>query len=139
MTKGSGLVASVGAGSQPGVLRQRMADANLQHGDTVRTDILNVRSVPLERTLVGAIRGVTPRAEIRFCNMLPLNMKRLEERGDGGELPAEVKVEGIEFPGGANYDILGAIVSSNGSLVVRADRNTRIVERPQEALAGVGN
>jgi hypothetical protein len=51
------------------------------------------------------------------------------QQGDGQTLPSEVVLEGLAVPGPGTYDIMNAVVHSNGALRVRADSATRIVPR----------
>jgi len=115
--------------SQTYRLRERMAEAAIGHGQEVRADLpgirvtaemANWRSAPEPRT--GAIF---------FCTMGSIRVREVLALGDGRPLPIEVVLEGLVVPGPGTYDILNALVHSNGSLQVRVDSATQVVPRAQ--------
>jgi len=115
--------------SQTYRLRERMAEAAIGHGQEVRADLpgirvtaemANWRSAPEPRT--GAIF---------FCTMGSIRVREALALGDGRPLPIEVVLEGLVVPGPGTYDILNALVHSNGSLQVRVDSATQVVPRAQ--------
>jgi hypothetical protein len=115
--------------SQTYRLRERMAEAAIGHGQEVRADLpgirvtaemANWRSAPEPRT--GAIF---------FCTMGSIRVREVLALGDGRPLPIEVVLEGLVVPGPGTYDILNALVHSNGSLQVRVDSATQVVPRVQ--------
>jgi hypothetical protein len=111
--------------SQTYRLRQRMAEAAIGHGQEVRADLPGIRvtaesadwrSAPDPK--VGAIF---------FCTMGSIRVRQVLAPGDGRSLPTEVVLEGLVVPEPGTYDILNAVIHSNGKLQVRADSATRIV------------
>jgi hypothetical protein len=117
------------AHSQTYRLRERMAEAAIGHGQEVRADLpgirvtaemANWRSAP--EPSVGAIF---------FCTMGSIRVREVLALGDGRPLPVEVVLEGLVVPGPGTYDILNALVHSNGSLQVRVDSATQVVPRVQ--------
>ena len=115
--------------SQTYRLRERMAEAAIGHGQEVRADLpgirvtaemANWRSAP--EPSVGAIF---------FCTMGSIRVREVLALGDGRPLPIEVVLEGLVVPGPGTYDILNALVHSNGSLQVRVDSATQVVPRAQ--------
>ena len=56
-----------------------------------------------------------------------IRIREVLAEGDNNPLPDEVVLDGLSVPGPGTYDILNAIVHSNGSLLVRIDPDTRIV------------
>ena len=115
--------------SQTYRLRERMAEAAIGHGQEVRADLpgirvtaemANWRSAP--EPSVGAIF---------FCTMGSIRVREVLAPGDGRPLPVEVVLEGLVVPGPGTYDILNALVHSNGSLQVRVDSATQVVPRVQ--------
>jgi len=98
--------------SQPHVLRQRMREEEMTHGETVAAHISPVR---LETNFYGE-------AVLYFC---PL--KKIEV-GDGGSLPPDATVEGMAIPGNLKsgfYKLCHVELTSNGTMQVKATSNTR--------------
>ncbi len=116
------------AHSQSYRLRERMTDAEIKHGQEIRADLTGIRvtaavdgwRIPAANSDIGAIF---------FCTMGPIRIREVLTDGDSEPLPREVLLDGLAVPGPGTYDILNAIVHSNGSLLVRADANTQIVPR----------
>ena len=108
----------VTAQSQTHRLRERLETAAVSHGAEIRADLRNVR--------VTALAGV-PDGLAFFCNMEPIRVQTLLACGDGGPLPRDVEVSGLDVPESGIYDILNAHVSSNGALRVIVDAASRIV------------
>lgn len=104
--------------SQTFRLRERMQEANISHGQEVRADLPNVRVV----ALAGAGAG-----QALFCNMGPIRVKETLNDGDGGPLPTDVALEGLRVAGSGTYDILNALVSSNGNLRLVVDDRASVV------------
>ncbi len=115
------------AHSQSYRLRERMNEAAIRHGQEVRADLTGIR--------VGAAAGswgIEPNANIGaifFCTMGEIHIREVLSEGDGEPLPSKVVLDGLTVPEPGTYDILNALVHSNGSLLVRIDANTRIVPR----------
>ena len=117
--------ARVTAQSQSYRLRERMQEAKVSHGQEIRADLPNVR--------VLALAGGTE-AQTLFCNMGPIRVREVLNRGDDRPLPAAVTLEGLEVPTSGTYDILNALVCCNGDLRLVVDGATRVVR----AAEGVG-
>jgi hypothetical protein len=103
------------AHSQTHRLRERMVEAQIQHGQEVRVDLPGIR--------VSA--GAEP--VIFFCTMGAIKIREIIASGDAQLLPTEVLVEGLKVPEPGMYDILNALVHSNGALRLQVDSATRIV------------
>jgi hypothetical protein len=110
--------ARVTAQSQPLRLRERMEEAKVYHGQVVRADLPNVRVT----ALAGGKEG-----QVFFCTLGPIRVREILNRGDDRPLPSNVAVEGLEVPTSGNFDILNALVSSNGDLRLVVDDKTRVV------------
>jgi hypothetical protein len=115
------------AHSQGYRLRERMNEAEIRHGQEVRADLTGIR-------VTAAVEGWrtapdTNIGAIFFCTMGPIKIREVVNPGDGEPLPREVVLEGLAVPGPGTYDILNALVHSNGSLLVRVDENTAVVPR----------
>jgi hypothetical protein len=115
------------AHSQSYRLRERMSDAQIKHGQEIRADLTGIR-------VTAAVDGWRPSANseigaIFFCTMGPIRIREVLTEGDSEPLPREVVLDGLAVPGPGTYDIINAIVHSNGSLLVRADAQTRVVPR----------
>ncbi|HEX2250126.1 MAG TPA: hypothetical protein VHH32_07225 [Gemmatimonadales bacterium] len=115
------------AHSQSYRLRERMSEADIRHGQEVRADLTGIR-------VTAAVEGWRTAPDpnigaIFFCTMGPIRIREVLHQGDGDPLPTEVVLDGLAVPGPGTYDILNALVHSNGSLLVRVDQNTEIVPR----------
>ena len=117
------------AHSQTHRLRERMAEAAIGHGQEVRADLPGIRvtaQIADWRSAPDPKVGV-----IFFCTMGSIRVREVLALGDGRPLPIEVVLEGLVVPGPGTYDILNALVHSNGSLQVRVDSATQVVPRVQ--------
>ena len=117
----------VTAHSQTHRLRERMGEAAIRHGQEARVDLPGIRVTASAPAWAGA-----PNSEmgvIFFCTMGSIRVHEVLAEGDGGPLPAEVVLEGLAVPEPGTYDILNALVHSNGDLRVRVDSGTRVVQR----------
>ena len=120
----------VTAYSQTYRLRERMGEASIEHGQEVRADLPGIRV-----TAAAADRYGEPAAgagTIFFCTMGTIQVREVLLPGDGGSLPSEVILEGLAVPEPGTYDILNALVHSNGALRVRVDTATRVVQRVRD-------
>lgn len=120
----------VTAYSQTYRLRERMGEASIEHGQEVRADLPGIRV-----TAAAADRYGEPAAgagTIFFCTMGTIHVHEVLAPGDGGSLPSEVVLEGLAVPEPGTYDILNALVHSNGALRVRVDTATRVVQRVRD-------
>jgi hypothetical protein len=59
--------------------------------------------------------------------MGPIRVREKTTPGDGGPLPENVVVQGLDVPGDGTYDVVNALVQSNGDLRVIVDGATRVV------------
>jgi hypothetical protein len=112
-----------------------MSDANIRHGQEVRADLPGIR-------VTAALDGwrTAPDSNIGtifFCTMGRIRIHEVLNQGDGDPLPTEVILDGLAVPGPGTYDILNALVHSNGSLRVQVDSATRVVPRALD-VQGVG-
>ena len=115
--------------SQTYRLRERMAEAAIGHGQEVRADLPGIR---VTAEMADWRSAPEPRAgAIFFCTMGSIRVREVLALGDGRPLPIEVVLEGLVVPGPGTYDILNALVHSNGSLQVRVDSATQVVPRVQ--------
>jgi hypothetical protein len=115
------------AHSQTYRLRERMSDAQIKHGQEIRADLTGIR-------VTAAVDGWRPSANsdigaIFFCTMGPIRIREVLTDGDNEPLPREVVLDGLAVPGPGTYDILNAIVHSNGSLLVRIDSDSQVMPR----------
>ena len=102
--------------SQPHVLQQRMKEAHLTHGQTVRGDISPVR---LEASFGKMV--------LYFCPAHGITVNEQITPGDGGPIPPEAILEGVVVPGTFTpgyYHLKNAKFFSNGTMQLIADENT---------------
>jgi hypothetical protein len=117
--------ARVSAYSQTNRLRERMAQAEVRHGQEIRADLPGIRVTAMSRNwFTGRPTG---NAEIFFCAMGPVRVREVKAAGDGAPLPSNVIVQGLEVTGEGTYDLIDALVQSNGDLRVIVDDATRVV------------
>lgn len=118
--------ARVTSESQSFRLVERMEEVKISHGQELRADLPNVR--------VLALAGV---AEVQalFCNIGPIRVREILNRGDDRPLPADVTLEGLEVPTSGTYDILNALVCSNSDLHLVVDDATRVVRATNDVSA----
>ena len=110
--------ARITAQSQPFKLIERMNEAKVYHGQAIRADLPNVRVT----ALAGGREG-----QVFFCTMGPIRVREILNRGDDRPLPSTVAVEGLAVPNSGTYDIINALVCSNGDLRLVIDDKTRVV------------
>ena len=117
--------ARVTAHSQAYRLRERMEQGEVRHGQEIRADLPGIRVVAMARDWLSARhRG---NGEVFFCSMGPIRVREIVTPGDGRPLPTNVIVEGLVVPRTGTYDILNALVQSNGDLRLIVDEGTRVV------------
>jgi hypothetical protein len=122
--------ARVTAHSQAYRLRERMAQAKVQHGQEIRADVPGIRVMAMAREWFTARhRG---KGEVFFCTMGPIRVREVTVPGDGSSLPSNVVVEGLEVASGGSYDLLNVLVQSNGDLRLIVDDATRVVPVSRE-------
>ena len=114
-------------------LRERMQEAEVRHGEEIRADLPGI--------MVGAegrnwfLGRRTGRAEVFFCTMGPITVREKLAPGDGGALPGNVVVQGLEVPDAGTYDLIDVLVQSNGDLRVILDDASRVIPRTAPAAA----
>ena len=79
-------------------------------------------------TWYGAREG--SKGEVFFCNMGAIRVRKVTIAGDGRPLPNEAIVEGLNVAGDGTYDLLNALVRSNGNLHVIVDEVSQVVRAP---------
>jgi len=103
--------------SQPHVLKQRMEEENMTHGETITANIAPVR---LERIYKDE-------AVLYFCPMKKIDVLQVTAAGDGGQLPSNATLDGFsiapEYKSGL-YRIKNVEITSNGTMQVRATATT---------------
>jgi hypothetical protein len=117
--------ARVSADSQAYRLRERMARAKVQHGQEMRADLPGIRVVAMAREWF--IARHREKGEVFFCTMGPIRVRKVAVSGDGGPLPTDVVVEGLEVANVGTYDLLNVLVRSNGDLRLIVDDASRVV------------
>jgi hypothetical protein len=119
--------ARVTANSQAHRLKERMEQAEVRHGQEIRADLPGIRV----RASAGAWLGtwLGDKGEVFFCNMGPIRLRRVTIDGDGKALPNEARVQGLNVAAEGTYDLVNALVRSNGDLRVIVDEVTEVVAR----------
>ena len=115
----------VSAYSQAYQLRERMAQAKVEHGQEIRADLPGIRVVAMAREWFTARHK--GKGEVFFCTMGPIRVRKVAISGDGGPLPTDVVVEGLEVANVGAYDLLNVLVRSNGDLRLIVDEASRVV------------
>ena len=111
--------------SQAFRLRERMQEAEVQHGQEIRADLPGIKVSTAASAWLGARQG--GKGEVFFCNMGPIRVRKIAIAGDGRPLPNEAMVQGLSVADDGTYDLLNALVRSNGNLHVIVDEVTRVV------------
>ena len=104
--------------SQPHVLRHRMTEEKMTHGETVTANISPVR---LERTFHND-------AVLYFCPLQKIEIVNKLSEGDGGRLPEQAILEGFSVPHDYSpglYKVCDVEITSNGTMQVKATTNTK--------------
>lgn len=102
--------------SQPYVLQQRMKEEKLTHGERVTANISPVR---LESDFGKMV--------MYFCPVNGIEITNRIEAGDGGSLPPEAIVNGLEVPRNLKpglYNLKNVELYSNGTMQVNATADT---------------
>lgn len=102
--------------AQPHVLREKMKEKKLTHGETVTASISPVR-----------LEAALGKMYLYFCPLQTIEVHQTITPGDGKDIPAEVVVEGLTVPEGNRpglYTLKNVKLSSNGSMQVIADATT---------------
>src|ERR1700682_1491690 len=114
------------AHSQAYRLRERMAQAEVQHGQEIRADLPGIAVSAMARDWF-ITRHKGGRGEVLFCTMGPIRVREVTIPGDGATLPNDVIIEGFEVANAGTYDLLNVLVQSNGNLRIVVDGATRVV------------
>ncbi len=105
--------------SQPHVLQQRMKEEKLTHGQRVTANISPVR---LESNFGKMV--------MYFCPMQSITVLKEVSIGDGGSLPCEATLKGVNVPGNFKpglYEMKNVTLFSNGTMQVIAGKETEFV------------
>ena len=118
--------------SQSERLRERMVQAEVRHGQEIRADLPGIRVEAMGRNWF--IGKPSRHGVVFFCTMGPITIRETTTPGDGGPLPSNVILEGLEIPAEGIYDLKDVLVQSNGDLRVIIDGASRVepVARPAE-------
>ena len=104
------------ASAQPHVLREKMKEKKLTHGETVTASISPVR-----------LEATWGKMALYFCPVQTLEVLETITPGDGGDIPGSVAVEGLTSPSGNKsglYTLKNVKLSSNGTMQVIATEKT---------------
>ena len=102
--------------AQPHVLREKMKERELTHGETVKANLSPVR-----------LEAAAGKMALYFCPMQTIDIAETISPGDGGDIPSSVTVEGLMLPPGYKsglYTIKNVKLSSNGTIQVMATAET---------------
>ena len=126
--------AHVTAHSQAYRLRERMAQAKVEHGQEIRADLPGIGVTTMAGDWFTARHK--GKGEVYFCTMGPIRVRTVTVPGDGGPLPTDAIVEGLEVASVGTYDLLNVLVQSNGNLRLIVDDATRVVPVIREREIG---
>ena len=104
------------ASAQPHVLREKMKEKKLTHGETITASISPVR-----------LEAAYGKMALYFCPVQTVEVLRTITPGDGGDIPIDVVVEKLTVPTGHKpglYTLKNVQLSSNGSIQVVANAET---------------
>lgn len=102
--------------SQPHVLKRRMQEEQLTHAQTVTASISPVR-----------LESYPDKMVLYFCPMKNIEILKTIAAGDGGGLPAEVRLEGLAVPKNFQpglYTLKNVVLTSNGTMQVIGSEQT---------------
>jgi hypothetical protein len=105
-----------------------MAEAGVGHGHEVRADVRGVRvqlTSPDWFTRWGRIK-----ADVFFCGVSPVEVRRVAIEGDGGPLPDRTILDGLQVPQEGRYDLINVLVRANGDLRLILDDASRVDAAP---------
>lgn len=117
---------TVTAYSQPHVLQTRMKEEKMSHGGSVTANLSPIRLDMDKGNVV-----------MYFCPMKKLEILEVISEGDGNNIPANVKIEGLsiqsDFKAGF-YELENIELTSNGTIQVKATERTTWKFIEEEAL-----
>ncbi|HKT58967.1 MAG TPA: hypothetical protein VJQ46_02890 [Gemmatimonadales bacterium] len=116
--------------SQAYRLRERMEQAEMEHGQEIRADLTGIG---IARDWFAERRNGA--GEVLFCTMGRIRVRKVAISGDGRPLPRDVIIDGLQVTGAGTYDLLNVLVRANGDLRIIVDDATRVVPvtRKEEA------
>jgi hypothetical protein len=117
--------AHVTAYSQAHRLKERLAQAEVRHGQEIRADLPGIRVTAMARNWFTG--RPNRKGEVFFCTMGPVRVREVMAHGDGDPLPNNVIVQGLDVPGDGLYDLIDVLVQSNGDLRLIMDGASRVV------------
>jgi len=123
--------ARVTAYSQSHRLRERMAEADVRHGQEVRADVRGVRVQLASPAWIG--RRDIVKGDVFFCTMGPVEVRRVSIEGDGGPLPDRAILDGLRVPVEGTYDLMNVLIRSNGDLRLIVDEASRVEAAPRRS------
>ena len=123
--------ARVTAYSQSNRLRDRMAEAEVRHGEEVRADVRGVRVQVSSPAWIG--RRDIVKGDVFFCTMGPVEVRRVSIEGDGDPLPDLTILEGLQVPIEGTYDLINVLIRSNGDLRLIMDEASRVEAAPRRS------
>src|SRR6266508_4982178 len=121
--------ARVTANSQAYRLRERMAQVEVRHGQEIRADLPGIKVTASAGSWLGARQG--DKGEVLFCGMGPMRVRRVTIPGHGKALTSDAVVQGLNVADEGTYDLLNALVRSNGDLRIIVDEVTEVVRAPR--------
>jgi len=107
---------NVTAYSQHNVLREKMKEQKLTHGETVTAHLSPVR-LEMDHGYMT----------MYFCPMKTIEIVETINKGDGGRIPDEAKVDGLSVPDNLKpgfYTLKNVMLTSNGTMQVKATSET---------------
>ena len=125
--------AHVTAYSQVHRLRERMAQAEVRHGQEIRADLPGIRVTAMSHNWFSGLP--LGNSEVFFCGMGPIRVREVKAAGDGAPLPNNVIVQGLEVLRDGTFDLIDALVQSNGDLRVIVDGATRVVPAVRQEMS----
>jgi hypothetical protein len=120
--------------SQSERLRERMAQADVRHGQEIRADLPGIRVEAMGRNWF--IGKPSRHGVVFFCTMGPITIRETTTPGDGAPLPSNVILEGLEIPAEGIYNLKDVLVQSNGDLRVIIDGASRVEPVARRAETG---
>jgi hypothetical protein len=123
--------ARVTANSQAYRLKERMEQAEVRHGQEIRADLPGIQVRASPPAWLGARES--ERGEVFFCTMGPIRLRRVAIEGDKAALPNGARVQGLNVGAEGTYDLINALVRSNGDLRIIVDEVTQVVPRAKES------